>query len=106
MDNNEQPGISDKITNLGSSLGAALMLIGGTPEQKQQAKGVLDPTARARAPVPTTSPTSAGSGLSGFFGVGANPGTAGGAGAINPLLPAGAQVASPAGAIKPLFPIP
>jgi len=108
MDNNRQPGIGDKITNLGSSLGAALMMMGGTPEQKEQAKGVLDDN-RAGTPVPTppvsatTSPMSAGSGLSGFSGIGVNPSTAVGAGASKPLLPAGAPVPSLAGGIKPLF---
>jgi hypothetical protein len=106
MDNNMQPGIGDKITNLGSSLGAALMMLGGTPEEKQRAKGVLN-AAPAGAPVPTMSPSSAGGGgLSGFSGIGVNPSMAGGAGAVKPLLPAGTSVASPDGGFKPLFPFP
>jgi hypothetical protein len=106
----QQPGIGYKLSNLGSSLGAALMMIGGNPEQKQQGQGILDDArARTSAQPPlasdTPGPTSAGRGLSGLSGIGTNPGAVAGDGSIKPLLPAGVPAQSPVGVTKPLFPL-
>jgi hypothetical protein len=96
MANDQQPGIFDKVSNAGSSIGAALMLMGGTPDQKTKAKQILSANAPPGTPPPffdnpdtsalssNPPPTSAtpgtqstagaaGSGLSGFSGIGVNP---------------------------------
>jgi hypothetical protein len=70
-----QPGILDKIMNLGSRVGATGMTIWGTPEQKARGREILDEATRARTsphgtPPLSSAPAYPSPGLSGLSGVG------------------------------------